>query len=454
MNVIWVVSDTLRRDHVGAYGNKNIHTPSIDAFAQKSTRFDRHYIAGFPTMPTRADYMTGRWTMTYMLWEPLFKGEITLAQRLSKQGVKTLGFVDTPFFVRNEMNYDRGFSTFEEIPGQFSRIMSQKDAVDITSLKIPEMDCCAPKTFMKAMQWLENHHHEKPFFLYLDTWDPHEPWNAPWYYTELYWPGYDGQQVRPLYDYWPNNPNYTEEKIKRAHAAYCGEVTMVDAWFGHFMRQVENMGLLEDTLVIFTSDHGYQFGEHGGYFGKMIMARDKSGKEIPGIWGHSLHYEEVAAIPLLVYVPGVKPGAYSGLTSAIDLMPTVMDFMNQPIPSTVNGQSLIPRIHNNALPGRDYVISSHPFMNAGDVIASVDDVGRPTTHDSSATITTSDWTLLYSTEAGLSELYNIKDDPKQEKNIIKQHPDVAQDLHNILLKFMKENNMSDRLINPRLKLEL
>ena len=78
MNVIWVISDSLRRDHVGAYGNKDIITPSLDAFAAKAVRFDRHYIAGFPTMPTRADYLTGRWTMSYMQWEPLFKDELLL----------------------------------------------------------------------------------------------------------------------------------------------------------------------------------------------------------------------------------------------------------------------------------------------------------------------------------------------------------------------------------------
>jgi arylsulfatase A-like enzyme len=458
MNVIWVISDTLRCDHLGAYGNKTIHTPSLDAFAAKSVRFDRHYIAGFPTMPTRADYLTGRWTMTYMLWEPLFDDEVTLPQRLSKKGIQTAAIVDTPFYVRNGMNYDRGFQTFEEITGQLSGVRTLgkgEDKVNIMSRKVPEFECCAPKTLMKSMQWLENHYNEPPFFLYIDMWDPHEPWDAPWYYTELYWPGYDGRQVRPLYGYWPNFPGYTEEKIQKAHAAYCGEVTMVDTWFGHFMRQVENMGLLKDTMVIFTSDHGYQFGEHGGFFGKMIMARDpKTGEEIPAIWGHSLGYEEVTSIPLFIYVPGVEPGVYSGLTSAVDLMPTVMEIMGQEIPSLVDGQSLLPKIHDRALPGRDYVVSAHPFMNAGESVSSVDGIPRLTERDSSATITTDEWTLLYTTEAGLSELYNVKTDPKQEKNIVKGHPDKANELHQLLVKFMKENNMPDKLINPRLHLEI
>jgi len=66
MNVIWIISDTFRRSAVGAYGNGNIHTPALDALAAKSVRFDRHYLAGFPTMPARADFLTGRWTMSFM----------------------------------------------------------------------------------------------------------------------------------------------------------------------------------------------------------------------------------------------------------------------------------------------------------------------------------------------------------------------------------------------------
>ncbi|RLC02273.1 MAG: hypothetical protein DRH90_14235 [Deltaproteobacteria bacterium] len=66
MNVIWITSDTLRRDHIGAYGNKQIQTPSLDMLAARSVRFQRHYAAGFPTMPTRADHFTGRWTMSFM----------------------------------------------------------------------------------------------------------------------------------------------------------------------------------------------------------------------------------------------------------------------------------------------------------------------------------------------------------------------------------------------------
>jgi arylsulfatase A-like enzyme len=457
MNVIWVVSDTLRRDHVGAYGNKTIHTPSIDALAVKSVRFDRHYIAGFPTMPTRADHMTGRWTMSYMQWEPLPKDEVTIAQILSKKGFHTAAVVDTPFYIRNEMNFDRGFRTFIEVPNQLQWIQEtyhgQKGA-EIFAPNRPDEECFAPRTFTKAMKWLGNHYKEN-FFLYIDTWDPHENWDAPWYYTERYWPGYDGKYARALYGYWPTVPGFTEENVKKAHAAYCGEVTMVDTWFGYLMRRVENMGLLENTAIIFTSDHGFQFGEHGGFFGKMIFAIDpKTGDQIPTVWGHSLFYGEVTHIPLFIYVPGVKPGSYNGLTSAVDLMPTVLDIIGQQIPGRVEGKSLLPMVHDNSVSGREYVVSAHPFINAQDQLASVDGLIRVTEKASTATVTTDECSLLYTIDPGLSELYNLKLDPKQEKNVIASHPDKAKELHQLLVKFMRETNMSKRLMEPRLKLLL
>ena len=91
MNVNWIVADTFRQDHLGAYGKRPMITPSLDALAAKSTRFDRHYAAGFPTMPTRADHATGRWTMSFMGWEPMPDGTATLAEMLASDGVHHRG---------------------------------------------------------------------------------------------------------------------------------------------------------------------------------------------------------------------------------------------------------------------------------------------------------------------------------------------------------------------------
>ena len=462
MNVIWVVSDTFRRDHLGAYGNKDIHTPSLDNFTNKSMRFDRFYAAGFPTMPTRADHFTGRWTMSYMKWEPMFPEEVTLSQMLAEQGIHTAAVVDVPYYVRNGMNYDRGFKTFHEIPGQPPVMLENddfhKEVVDVRNERRYEVDYAAPASFNRAMQWLEDHRKED-FFLYIDVWDPHEPFDPPLYYAELYYPGIDELPWESApYRYLKDVPEWTEERFNKAYAGYCGEITMVDTWFGNLMRKVENLGMLENTAVIFTTDHGFYFGEHGGIFGKAITVdideKDMKGAKGSLFWSASFLYEEVVAIPLMIYIPGMKPGSYDGLVSAVDLMPTVLELMGQDIPPSVQGKSLLPVFKDNSLPWREYVITAAPLANSDDVIRIVDDQPRKMKYHSTATVTTQEWSLCYSVIPGQSELYNIPDDPKQENNIIAQYPEKAQELHGLFLDFMRETNVSKELLEPRLRLQL
>ena len=126
MNVIWIVTDTLRRDHIGAYGNPVVRTPALDELAARSVRFDRHYASGFPTMPARADYATGRWTISFMGWEPLPKGMPT---RVAQKG--------------------------------------HHEARDAVAWRRHESDYNTPQTVQAALRWLERHHKED-FFLYVD----------------------------------------------------------------------------------------------------------------------------------------------------------------------------------------------------------------------------------------------------------------------------------------------
>ena len=462
MNVIWIVADTFRRDHLGAYGNEYIRTPSLDALASRSVRFDGHYAGGFPTMPTRADHATGRWTMSYMGWEPMPEGDPTLAGVLAGAGFHTAAVVDTPFYIRGAMDYDRGFQTFFKQLGQEGSVtrvaeVGNHESRDVRASWRYESDCNAPQTFISAMKWLERHHKED-FFLYVDTWDPHEPWDAPPYYTELYYPGYDGEIVQPRYGFWKDYPGLTEEKVKKAHAAYCGEITMVDTWIGHLLRHVDNLGLAEKTAIIFTSDHGFYFGEHGGLFGKMTFAQRPDGTyyehgDADSQWSHSPLYEELTTLPLLVHVPGIPGGDYKGLSSVVDAMPTVLDILGQKVPDWVDGRSLLPAMKDSSTKGREFTVTTVPFANPGDRIRSVDNVSRMTS-GIVTTVTTDDWAFLYSTEEGTSELYNLKKDPGQQSNVIHDYADVAKEHHQYLVRFMRETNLAPHLLNPRLELKL
>ena len=371
--------------------------------------------------------------------------------------------VDTPFYLRGGMNYDRGFETFFMYTGQEgsgTRVQrsGHHESRDLVASWRHESDRNAPQTFTRAMRWLERHYKED-FFLYVDTWDPHEPWDAPAYYTEQYLPGYNGEIVQPVYARWQDAPGLTEELVNLAHATYCGEITMVDTWIGQLLRRVETMGLMENTAIVFTSDHGFYFGEHGGLFGKMTFGEREDGTphqdgDQDARWAHSPLYEELVKIPLLVYLPGVDAGVYQGSTSVVDVMPTVLDFLGQQVPAAVDGGSLLGQAHDTSAPGREFVVSTIPFANPGDPVRSVDNIRRQLGASPVTTVTAGDWSLLYSMDEGMSELYELSTDPRQQRDLIHDRPEVAKELHGLLVKFMRETGVPHGLLNPRLEIRI
>ena len=143
---------------------------------------------------------------------------------------------------------------------------------------------------------------------------------------------------------------------------------------------------------------------------------------------------------------------YTGLSSAIDVMPTVLDLLEMDVPDFVQGRSLAPRMRDGSTPGRDYVVSSIPFANPGDPVHSVDNLLRPLVDSPVTTVTSGEWSLLYSPQKGWSELYNLASDPGQQENVIGSRKDVAGDLHQYLVKFMHETGVPERLVKPRLEL--
>jgi arylsulfatase A-like enzyme len=416
-------------------------TPNLDRFAKKSVIFDRCYACSFPTMPARADIFTGKWTYTYLGWAPLPRNEKILAENLRNTGYTTVGIVDTPFFVKNGYGYDRGFSDFIWVRGQGSSYE------DVKKQRRYETDYCAPKTLLEASRWIERHH-KKKFFLYVDTWDPHEPWDPPKWYTELYYSGYDGKIVDPCYWKWRDNINKhkpcSKEDLKVAYASYRGEVTMVDRWVGHLLETIEYMNLMDETAIIFTTDHGFYFGEHG-YFGKQMLNYQQ--------WKvyRSPLYEEITHIPLLVYVPSFEPKRVESLTSLPELMPTVLNLADIKIPETVQVKSLVPALKGEEVKEKAFVVTTHPIYNPGEITREVDDLERTMAEPPPSTITTKEWTLIYSSQGEPAELYHLPSDQKQEKNIIDDEPYIAEDLLQKFILRLKKAGTEERLLDRRKK---
>ncbi|MFB0523421.1 MAG: sulfatase, partial [Candidatus Bathyarchaeia archaeon] len=309
MNVVQIVSDTLRRDYLGCYGNKKVHTGNLDRFAEESIVFDKAYVASFPTIPHRRDLHTGRYTFAYSKWsfdgrEPnLPWDEIILSESLRQAGYTTMFIADTLHLVRDRHGFDRGFDGWLWVRGQegdrymtnptndseeLGDVLGHRYMMNVQMRRF-ESDYFVAQTMQAAEKWLElNYDRHRKFFLYIDTFDPHEPWDPPKWYADMYDPEWKGGAV-PGMAYVPNRTTtasyLSEEELNHLRALYAGEVTLVDRWVGRLLQKIEDLGLFEDTAVVFTTDHGTYLGEH-----------NTIGKT-------SVLYEENAHIPLIMRLP-------------------------------------------------------------------------------------------------------------------------------------------------------
>ena len=462
MNVILIVNDTFRRDHLGCYGNDWIKTPNLDKFAQHAALFEQCYIASYPTVPNRWDLITGRFGFPFRGWQPLDPNDITLAQILSRHGMHTQMIWDTPMLGTHDYNYTRGFKGVYFVHGQKGdpwitdpslpiRMPAQPHKIKSTSSltsylrnhfhREHEREFCVARTFSDAIDWLETNHNHTSFFLWIDMWDPHEPFDCPWYDYGLYAdPHYEGDRMMyPQY----GRPTYmTEEEQRNARALYAGNVTLVDRWAGYFLDMAERLGLFENTLIIWTTDHGHLFGEHS--------LQGKPGAELGKL------YEITTRIPMLVHHPGDLGAGkrVEGIVQPPDMLPSILECLEIPIPSEVQGTSFWPLITGDRERIHEYAFSSRFPSKAGDPTytpvegATFDGwVGSDRIVEAS-TITDDEWAYICSPQGMPSELYNLKSDPAQQCNLIEQYPQIAQRMHAAWTSFLEGHNASPARMRP------
>jgi arylsulfatase A-like enzyme len=306
LNLIVLVADSFRADNLAAYGSTWVDTPNLNQFAKESIVFDSFYPEGMPTIPIRRQLYTGRRIFPTHLyfqqdsvklpgWHELFVEDVTLSETLLAAGYQTALIADLPHLFKPGRNFHRGFTYFDWIRGQEIDFYAQapRQLADFSALfpedylKLvasslggnPELvqgflnqysanrkrwtkraSSIVETTATSAIDWLKENHDQGPFYLQVEVFDPHEPWDPPKEFLNKY-------LKEPTAHSWPEPP-YTdvvvpEEGVKRLRANYAGEATHVDHWIGQVLNTIKGLGLYDNSVIVFLSDHGTLLNEQG-----------------------------------------------------------------------------------------------------------------------------------------------------------------------------------------------
>jgi arylsulfatase A-like enzyme len=444
-NVLLVVIDSLRADHVGAYG-ADVRTPNVDALAAGGVRFSRVYPEAMPTMPMRRTIMTGRRIFPFRAWHPWAGvggspgwGPImpdrtrTLVDDFRRGGHSTAYVTDNPF-----IGYAEALGPFRQtiermvaIPGHAGKARPKSTGDDrdarrvlpahmrdnpdevrlmrdylaqnggADGLDIREAQTPAGRVFAAAIEQLRrvaaprrDGRPRRPFFMAVDSFDPHEPWVPPRRYRALY---QDPDLPFVGNIAYGDAARLTADEIDRLQATYKASVTHVDAHLGRLLDEVDRLRLADTTTVMLVADHGILLGE-----------RDWVGKSA---W---LLGPEMAHVPLIIRHPGADGGLVSDwLADTPDIPPTLMSLAGLTPPGRFEGSDLTPIVDGGEAPEqRDITYGGY----ANDFYVRDDD-----------------WALVSDNRMAGSQLYDLRADPRERDDISADNPDVVADMRRRML---------------------
>ena len=431
LNIILITSDSLRADALGYWGEKKQNTPWCNHFVPQGVAFTQAIAQGPYTTTSIPSLLTGlhpiklKPILSHDIAGVLMQGTATLAELLKNAGYHTAAFHSNPLLSRI-FGYDRGFDIFYDdlflrnlrIPSKAKLALNRLQRALRVQPYLP-----AKSLTQKALAWLNQA--KRPFFLWLHYMDTHGPYQRRkrLRYLEKF-------RAERLWRKAVKKPELvTEEEKKKLREAYREEVAYLDQRIGMLFEQIDLMGFVHSSILVFTADHGEAFGEHG-YFTHT----------------HQL-YEELIRVPLIIHVPEIQPRIIDKLVGLVNLTPTILDFAGVKVDESFDGHSFRPLIESgdeSYLP--DYIISEaefNPYIGA---------------------IRTADWKFILNERAGTKELYNVTMDVQEQHNVIHNYPNIAEELEAKLRKHFSKgfpskkskgteqlSNVDQKILDKRLR---
>ncbi len=455
-NIVVLITDTFRHDNLGNRAERPVRTPELDHFAaERATEITKAHMGSFPTIPHRTDFATGVTGWPHYGWQPIdLSGPNHAGRMLGELGYATQLICDCPHLFK--ARFTDGFDAAYQNRGQEGDrpLLHLNDPVErvvqddktrvhpryrghtlvnqhrwINHYYRYESDVFSARTAQTAVRWLEENAESGPFFLWVDFFDPHEPWDPPEYMVRRYDPDYTGPPM--LHPNYGPSSVYTPEELHNLWAHYAAETELVDRHIGQVLRKIDDLGLWDDTIVTVMSDHGMSIGEH-----------DRTGKsnitETDGrFWPI---YPEIGHVMLMLAGGGVPPGARLPLiTQTIDLFPSLCDLAGVSVdpPEPFDGVSFADAVLEGRATHREYAVSGCHFADPSGGLPS-----RATT----PFLVTDRWGYAPVGADGRPELYDLQKDRLAQQNVAAGNETTLDDLHGLFLAHLAENHAPEDVV--------
>jgi arylsulfatase A-like enzyme len=379
----------------------------MDEFARQAVLFESVACQSSQTLPSHASIFIGTNPRTHKAIShesPVAPEMTTLAEILKQRGYRTGAFISS-HALDSEYGLDQGFDTYWEIHKE--RSIEERQLA-----KNAEQD----PTLDEALAWLRENGASR-FFMWVHWFHPHRAYRPPPRYRERFASGYDGtasSEPEFIMKVWRQEIELAEADVDHLTGLYDGEVAFTDALVGKLLDQADSMGLLEDTIVVITSDHGEILYEHENYFGHDIAL-----------------YDECLMIPLLIRAPALEVAEprISELVQSLDILPTLLDILEIEHPGGLEGKSLLPLVAGTGGATVDYSFSeTFPFPEK-----------CPPRH----AVRTADSKLIWKeccAEDLNKEFYDLAADPKEMNNLYPAHPEAAR-LDSVLARWIQNGGL-------------